>query len=88
MLTFKDDDFKGAIQDETGLKPVWAPEAFPDVDEDVRQSLARIQASQPVPRAQGCRPGLRLRCHHGSAERGDRELIGCVQTLFRPCTGV
>jgi carbonic anhydrase len=45
MLTFKDDDFKRAIQDETGLKPAWAPEAFPDVDEDVRQSLARIQAS-------------------------------------------
>jgi carbonic anhydrase len=45
MLTFKDDDFKRAVQDETGLKPAWSPEAFADVDEDVRQSLARIQAS-------------------------------------------
>ena len=45
MLTFKDDDFKRAIQDETGVKPAWSAEAFPDVDEDVRQSLARIQAS-------------------------------------------
>jgi carbonic anhydrase len=45
MLTFTDDDFKRAVQDETGLKPAWAAEAFPDLDEDVRQSLARIQAS-------------------------------------------
>jgi carbonic anhydrase len=49
MLTFKDDDFKRSIQDETGIKPEWAAEAFPDVDEDVRQSLARIQASPFIP---------------------------------------
>ena len=45
MLTFTDDAFKKAIQDETGLKPEWAAEAFADLDEDVRQSLRRIQAS-------------------------------------------
>lgn len=45
MLTFTDDDFKRAIQDETGLKPQWAAEAFGDVYEDVRQSLRRIDAS-------------------------------------------
>jgi len=45
MLTFTDDAFKQAIQDDTGLRPTWAPESFPDVDDDVRQSLARIQAS-------------------------------------------
>ena len=45
MLTFTDDDFKRAIQDETGLKPQWAAEAFGDVHEDVRQSLRRIDAS-------------------------------------------
>src|SRR5882762_726459 len=28
MLTFKDDDVKSQIQDETGLKPEWAAEAF------------------------------------------------------------
>ncbi|AKN18569.1 beta-class carbonic anhydrase [Mycobacterium haemophilum] len=42
MLTFTDDDFKRAIQDETGVKPPWAAEAFPDVEADVRQSLRRI----------------------------------------------
>jgi carbonic anhydrase len=49
MLTFKDDDFKRTIQDDTGIKPEWAVETFPDLDEDVRQSIARIQASPFVP---------------------------------------
>ena len=45
MLIFTDDDFKRAIQDETGVKPPWSPEAFPDLAEDVRQSLHRIKNS-------------------------------------------
>jgi carbonic anhydrase len=49
MLTFTDDDFKKSIQDETGIKPAWAAEAFPDLDEDVRQSIARIKASLFIP---------------------------------------
>jgi len=49
MLTFTDDDFKGAIQDETGIKPAWSAEAFRDLDEDVRQSVARILASPFIP---------------------------------------
>ncbi|MDQ2789076.1 MAG: carbonic anhydrase [Actinomycetota bacterium] len=49
MLTFTDDQFKKSIQDETGIKPAWGAEAFPDLDEDVRQSIARIKASPFVP---------------------------------------
>jgi carbonic anhydrase len=49
MLTFTDDQFKRAIQDDTGVKPSWAAEAFPDLDEDVRQSIARIKASPFIP---------------------------------------
>jgi carbonic anhydrase len=45
MLTFTDDDFKRDIQAETGVKPPWAAEAFPDVEADVRQSLRRIENS-------------------------------------------
>ena len=45
MLTFTDDEFTRGIQDETGIKPEWAAESFRDLDEDVRQSLRRIQAS-------------------------------------------
>jgi carbonic anhydrase len=49
MLTFTDDAFKRSIQDETGVKPPWSGEAFGDLDEDVRQSIARITASPFVP---------------------------------------
>jgi carbonic anhydrase len=49
MLTFTDDSFKQSIQDETGIKPPWAAEAFADLDQDVRQSIARIKASPFVP---------------------------------------
>ena len=40
-----DDDFTRSIKDETGVKPACSAESFPDVDEDVRQSLARIDGS-------------------------------------------
>ena len=50
MLTFTDDEFKRSVQDDTGIKPEWAAEAFPDLDEDVRQSVARIQSSPFIPR--------------------------------------
>jgi carbonic anhydrase len=49
MLTFTDDEFKAGIQQETGIKPEWAAEAFSDLDEDVRQSINRIKASPFVP---------------------------------------
>jgi carbonic anhydrase len=50
MLTFTDDEFKRSVQDDVGIKPEWAAEAFPDLDEDVRQSIARIKASPFIPR--------------------------------------
>jgi carbonic anhydrase len=50
MLTFKDDDFRRQIQQDTGIKPEWAAEAFDDAEEDVRQSVARIEASPFIPR--------------------------------------
>jgi carbonic anhydrase len=49
MLTFHDDDFKAQVQEETGIKPEWAAESFDDLDEDVRQSIARIKASPFIP---------------------------------------
>jgi carbonic anhydrase len=55
MLTFTDDAFKRAVQDEVGIKPEWAAEAFDDLDEDVRQSLARIKASPFIPRKESVR---------------------------------
>lgn len=55
MLTFTDDDFKKNIHDETGLKPEWAAEAFSDLEEDVRQSLRRIDASPFVTKQESLR---------------------------------
>jgi carbonic anhydrase len=49
MLTFADDAFKADIQSDTGIKPHWSPEAFSDLEQDVRQSIARIKASPFVP---------------------------------------
>ena len=57
------------IQDETGIKPSWSAEAFPDLDEDVRQSIARIKASPFIPH-KDADPRLRLRRRHRQAERG------------------
>jgi carbonic anhydrase len=45
MLTFTDDDFKAQVEADTGVRPAWAAESFHDPAQDVRQSLARIQAS-------------------------------------------
>jgi carbonic anhydrase len=55
MLTFTDDEFKRSILEETGIKPHWGAESFPDLEEDVRQSIARIQASPFVPRTDAIR---------------------------------
>ena len=55
MLTFTDDEFKRSVQDETGIKPEWAAEAFPDLDEDVKQSIARIKASPFIPKKDSVR---------------------------------
>jgi carbonic anhydrase len=49
MLTFTDDEFKRLVQEEVGIKPAWAVEAFGDLDEDLRQSVARIKASPFIP---------------------------------------
>lgn len=49
MTTFTDDELKDEIEQDTGVRPPWATEAFADLDADVRQSIARIKASPFVP---------------------------------------
>ena len=49
MLTFNDDAVKAQIKADTGIRPPFALEAFADVDEDVRQSIARVRASPFIP---------------------------------------
>jgi carbonic anhydrase len=55
MLTFRDDEFRHQIQEEVGIKPEWAAEAFDDLDTDVRQSIARIKSSPFIPRKDNIR---------------------------------
>lgn len=49
MLSFSDDEVKQQIQEDVGIKPGFAMEAFSDLEEDVRQSIRRIQTSPFVP---------------------------------------
>ena len=55
MLTFGDDEFRRQVQDDTGIKPEWPAEAFADLEEDVRQSIARIKASPFIPKKEDVR---------------------------------
>ena len=49
MLTFSEDELKGQIQEEIGIKPPFALESFTDLEENVRQSIKRIEASPFIP---------------------------------------
>ena len=49
METFSDDAVKDQILAATGLRPSFALEAFPNAENDVKQTAARIKASPFVP---------------------------------------
>jgi carbonic anhydrase len=49
MQKTSEEEFKGALEAETGIRPPWAVEAFADVAADVRQSVARLKASPFIP---------------------------------------
>ena len=55
MLTFSDDELKAQIHEEVGMKPHFSMESFLDLEEDVRQSVARIQASPFIPHKESVR---------------------------------
>src|SRR3954453_21819090 len=67
MLTFNDDEFRRATQDDPGIKPQWAAESFSDLEEDVRQSKARIEASPFIPNKDSIR-GFVHDAHPGRRE--------------------
>jgi len=50
MLTFRDDEVKRQIQEESGVRPNFALEAFPNSAEDVRESINRLKASPFIPK--------------------------------------
>ena len=54
-LTFTDDEFRRSIEQDTGIRPTWAAEAFTDLHDDVRQNIARIHAEPSIPRKDSVR---------------------------------
>ncbi len=50
MITFKDDEFRQGIEAETGIRPTWSSEAFPEPAADVRQGINRIKANPFIPK--------------------------------------
>jgi len=78
MVTFTDDAVKAQIKDDTGIRPPFALEAFPDAVDDVRQSIARIKASPFLPNKDSVR-GFVYDVATGrlnEVEAGERELTG------------
>src|SRR5215204_4446485 len=54
-LTICNDELKAQIHEEVGMKPHFSMESFSDLEEDVRQSMARIEASPFVPHKESVR---------------------------------
>ncbi len=91
MLTFSDDEVKQQIQDDVGIKPHFSMESFSDLEENVRQSMARIQAS-PSSRTKTPCAGLSTRSRRAACERyltrqlespADRVIIGADSPKLR-----
>jgi carbonic anhydrase len=55
MLTFTDEELKAQIHEEVGMRPHFSMESFSDLEEDVRQSMRRIQANPFIPHTESVR---------------------------------
>jgi carbonic anhydrase len=64
MLTLDEDEFKAQLLADTGAEPAWTVEAFRDLDQHVRDSIARIEASPFIPRKDAIR-GFVYECETG-----------------------
>ena len=55
MLALAESELKDAIEEETGARPAFALEAFTDVEDSVRRSIARLQSSPFLPHTDAIR---------------------------------
>jgi carbonic anhydrase len=55
LATVTEDGFKDELEEATGLRPTWAVEAFRQVEDSIRQSVARIRRSPFVPHTDSVR---------------------------------
>ena len=65
MLTFTDEEFRRSLRDDVGVEPEWSAETFSDLDENVRESIARIRESPFIPRKDSVR-GFVYDVHSGA----------------------
>ena len=49
MLAITDEEFALRMEKETGSRPEWSAEAFSDLDENVRESIRRIETCPFIP---------------------------------------
>jgi carbonic anhydrase len=49
MLTFDDEEFAAKLESETGQRPNFEAHSFRDLDEDVRESIRKIEDSPFIP---------------------------------------
>jgi carbonic anhydrase len=49
MVGIDDESFRRGIERETGLRPPWAAEAFANIEQEIRQGIARVKASPFLP---------------------------------------
>jgi carbonic anhydrase len=49
MLTFNDEEFADKLEAETGQRRRWEARSFPDLDQDVRDSIQRIKDGPFIP---------------------------------------
>ena len=49
LIDFPDDEFKAEIEAETGSRPPWASRSIRDLDDDLRDDVARLRSNAIVP---------------------------------------
>lgn len=55
MLTFTDDEVAAQIEADTGVRPPFALESFPDLENNVRESIEKIRTSPFIPHRESVR---------------------------------
>lgn len=55
MLTFTDEEFADKLEQAAGERPEWTAHAFSDLEQDVRDSIAKIKESPFIPEADSVR---------------------------------
>jgi carbonic anhydrase len=50
MVAFDEDDFRATVEHDSGVAPTWQAVPFGDLEQGVRESVARIRSERALPR--------------------------------------